>query len=355
VIDDPNLHRASYGYLDYTNLVAEATRHGYHVGFATVPLDGWLVSARAAELLRANSSVLSLLMHGNDHTTEELGRLTDERRAQVALAQALRRTAVLERRSRVSIERIMVPPHEVCSTMTLTSMFRLGFEAACIGRGHPWIKSQSTSPLSWPLVKWFPTDIVGGGLPIVPRYPLDRPWGDLVFSALLGQPLIMFAHHWDFADGLDVLARAAEYINGLGTVQWASVGSIARGSYFLRRSDDGLVVNMHSRRVTLEVPSEVSSIEVRMPRMSTDERTRYLLWDDDRSVMRSTGIGRDGWISGPRKVIPRKSLELALVSDRPLDPNEVTGLRRAPWPLVRRAMVEGRDSLEPFTRGVRRR
>jgi hypothetical protein len=351
VIDDPNLHRASYGYLDYGGLAAEATRHGYHVALATVPLDGWLAGTRAAELLRSNSTAMSLLMHGNDHTTDELGRLTDERQAEIALAQALRRVAALESRSGVPVERVMVPPHEVCATIALASMFRLGFEAACIGRGHPWIKSQSSSPLSWPLVKWFPTDMVDGGLPIIPRYPLDRPWGDLVFRALLGQPLILFAHHWDFADGLDVLARAAEYVNSLGTVRWTSVGAIARASYLLERHTDNLVVHMHSRRVTIQVPHDVSTVEVRTPRMSTDERTRYLLWDGACSAMMSTGIGREGWTSGAQSVSPGKSLELRLASDRLLDANDVGGGGLTPWPLVRRALVEGRDRLEPFSRG----
>jgi hypothetical protein len=355
VIDDPNLHRASYGYLDYARLAAEATRHAYHVAFATVPLDGWLVSSPAARLLRESSSALSLLMHGNDHTTEELGRLTDERKAQIVLAQALRRVQALERRSGVRVERVMVPPHEVCATMALRTMFRLGYEAACIGRGHPWIKSQSTSPLSWPLVKWFPTDIVDGGLPIIPRYPLDRSWGDLVFRALLGQPLILFAHHWDFADGLDVLARAAEYIDGLGDVQWTSIGSIARQSYLVRRHADRLVVDMYSRRVRIEVPYGVSFVEVRTPRMSDGERTRYLLWDDARCQMLSAGNGRDGWTSGPRSAISGKSLELMLASERPVDPSETAGARCTPWPLMRRALVEGRDSLEPVSRRLRRR
>lgn len=355
VIDDPNLHRASYGYLDYPRLLAEATRHGYHVAFATVPLDGWRASAQAARLLRESSSVMSLLMHGNDHTNDELGRLTDERRSQVVLAQALRRVQTFERRSGVRVERVMVPPHEVCATMALTTMFRLGFEAACIGRGHPWVKSQSTSPLSWALVKWFPTDVVGGGFPIVPRYPLDRPWEDLVFRALLGQPLILFAHHWDFADGLDVLARATEYIDGLGDVRWSSIGSIAQNSYTVSRHGEGLVVNLYSRRAVVEVPAGVGHIEVRAPRVSADERGRELTCDGARRAMVSEGFGRDGWTSGRLPILSGKPVELRVSSDRALDPAGISASAHNPWPMVRRALVEGRDRIEPYARGLRLR
>ena len=349
VIDDPNVHRTSYGYIDYADLATQATRHGYHAAFATVPLDGWVASRRALRLLRDNPSSISLLMHGNDHTTEELGRLTDEPRAQASLAQALRRVSSFESRYGLPVERVMVPPHEVCAQMALGTMFRLGFEAACIGRGHPWINSQSTSPLSWPLVKWFPTDLVCGGFPIIPRHPLDRPWEDLVFRALLGQPLIMFAHHEDFAQGLDVLARAAEYINDLGSVQWASLSSIARQGYTVERQQDKLVIRMYARCVRVEVPHDVSSVEVRTPCMSLDELPRSLYCDGVRVSMASTGMGRDGWRSDSLRVSPGSALKLVTAPERTLDPYKVAVDARRPWPLMRRALVEGRDRLEPLS------
>jgi hypothetical protein len=355
VIDDPNLHRASYGYLDYARLAGEAVRHAYHVAFATVPLDGWFVGRRTAQLMRDNRSAISLLVHGNDHTTEELGRLTDERQAQSVLAQALRRTQALESRSGVVVDRVMVPPHEVCSTVALKTMFRLGFEAACIGRGHPWIKSQSTSPLSWALVKWFSADIVDDGLPIIPRYPMDQAWEDLVFRALLGQPLILFSHHWDFAEGIDVLARAAEYVNGLGVVRWSSIGSIARQSYTVKRDADRLIVDMYSRSVRVGVPGDVRAVEIRMPRGTADEHRRRLICNGAQLPLEIGGVGRDGWRSGLREVIPGTPLELRLTADRPLEASRVVGSRRVAWPLVRRALVEGRDRVEPYSRGLRLR
>ncbi|HXC45417.1 MAG TPA: hypothetical protein VNU24_02330, partial [Solirubrobacteraceae bacterium] len=54
VIDDPNLHWPSYGFLKYGELASHALRHGYHLAFATVPLDGWRVDARAAATVREN-------------------------------------------------------------------------------------------------------------------------------------------------------------------------------------------------------------------------------------------------------------------------------------------------------------
>ena len=42
VIDDPNLHASSYGYLRFDETRRAAREHGFHVAFATVPLDSWL-------------------------------------------------------------------------------------------------------------------------------------------------------------------------------------------------------------------------------------------------------------------------------------------------------------------------
>ena len=55
----------------------------------------------------------------------------------LAIAQALRRIAALERRYGVTVERVMVPPYEACSQAALRAMFRLGIEAACHTRPIP--------------------------------------------------------------------------------------------------------------------------------------------------------------------------------------------------------------------------
>jgi hypothetical protein len=254
VIDDPNLHWSSYGFLKYGELVAHATRHGYHVGFATIPLDGWLVNRRAAALVRENPAALSLLMHGNDHVARELGRLNGDGEAEAAIAQALRRIAVLERRSGIAVERVMAPPHGACSEAALRAMFGLGVQAACISRPYPW---RDALPAPTALAGWHPAELVAGGLPVLPRYPIGHPREDLALRALLGQPLILYGHHGDFAQGLDLFAQAAADINGLGEVRWGPLGAIARDNYATRRVGKVLHVRMYSRRVDVEVPAGV--------------------------------------------------------------------------------------------------
>ena len=72
MFDDPNLHWPSYGFVSYPEIIESAKRVGYHVTFATVPLDGWFIHRRTAALFRENPGQVSLLMHGNVHLYAEL-------------------------------------------------------------------------------------------------------------------------------------------------------------------------------------------------------------------------------------------------------------------------------------------
>jgi hypothetical protein len=351
VVDDPNLHWPSYGYLDYSQLVAHADRYGYHVGLATVPLDGWLANRRAVSLVRDNPNALSLLVHGNDHSPQELGRLLHEREAEVALAQALRRVHAFERRAGVTVQRLMVPPHEACSMTALKAMCRLGFDAACIARRHPGgARERAPAPTDWPLRKWHATDLIDGALPVLPRYLIHRPRDELVLRALLGQPLILFGHHWDLADGLDPFAEAAGYVNGLGDVRWGSAGWIAGRCFLSRREGRTLVVQMHARRMALEIPLDVSLLRVRVP-CSWGESSRLQVHGNGNALPPGAGAQAD---SEELPVRGGTHLTLELIPQRTVDPDGVGGHMPVLWPAGRRALVEARDRTLPLRERLRR-
>jgi hypothetical protein len=342
VIDDPNLHWPSYGFLRYRQLIDHASRHGYHVGFATVPLDGRLVNPRAAALLRENPSALSLLMHGNDHTSRELGRLGSDADAEATIAQALRRIAALERRSGVAVERVMAPPHGACSEPALRAMFRLGLVAACISRPYPW---RDGLPAPTPLVGWHPAELVGGGLPVLPRYPLSSPREDLVFRALLGQPLILYGHHGDFADGLDLLAEAAGYVNRLGDVRWAPLDEIARHNYSTRQVGEALHLGMYARRIAVEVPDGVRALNVQIQEPLGGSASHRLAHSGGSAELTfGEGLGRARLTLDEAPT----TIELALPADRPLAPSAIAVPGFRPWPAIRRIAVETRDRVQPL-------
>jgi hypothetical protein len=342
LIDDPNLHWTSYGFLNYRELIGHAKVHGYHIAFATVPLDSWLVNGRAAGLLRDNRSSLSLLMHGNDHVARELGRLSTDEAADGSIARGLLRIEALENRAGVTVDRVMAPPHGACSEHALGAMFRLGMEAACVSRPYPW---RDGLPPPTPLAGWRPAEMVAGGLPVLPRYFLGLPRDDLAFRALLGQPLILYGHHGDFASGLDLLAEAAAEINGLGDAEWIPVGQIARNNYATRRVGDILHVRLYSRRAELEVPDGIRELRIGVQEPIGGAAGHRLLHRGAvAELVFAGGLGTSAIETGagPARV------ELSLAADGPLDPRAVARRGVRPWPLIRRLAVEGRDRIQPL-------
>jgi hypothetical protein len=330
VLDDPNLHAPSYGYVDFRALARHATAHDYHVSMAMIPIDGWFAHPAMVRLFRESAATLSISMHGNDHIGGELERARSESDARALLAQALRRVARFERHHDVSVCRVMAPPHGLCSEQTARQMVPLGFEALSVSRPYPW---HARRPMRWtarppgtsPLAGWFPTDVVAGGLPILLRLAFTPTPDDLPLRAFLGQPLILCGHHEDLAGGMDILGRMAEQINALGDVQWTSMTSIARSSFCTRREGSTLHVRPFVRRIRLDVPSGIDRIVVEVP-----------------------ASGRDG--EGERVVCPdgRGSVEIALAGPGAIDPASIRASTRRPDAFVRRLVTEGRDRLLPL-------
>jgi len=337
VIDDPNLHRPSYGHIHYRDLAQHAVEHGYHLGLATIPIDGWMTSRRAASLLRENEASLSLLLHGNEHTRRELAGLLGEEQAARVLGQALRRIARLEDRSGVRVRRVMAPPHGACSEIAARTMFRLGLEAMCVSRPYPW--RDGMAPLS-PADGWFPAEMAGGGLPVLPRYPITAPREELIFRALLKQPLILYGHHHDLADGLDTLAAAASDVNRLGTVTWSPIDAVARSNYTSRREGQLLLIGAHSRRLSVEVPHGVSRLQVSVPVMHCEPLWEGVSWDAGSAPMRRAGAG---WVSPSLPVGGGSRVEVSFPGRQPLDAGRLESGRSGAWPILRRLLAESRD------------
>ena len=336
IIDDPNLHWPTYGYVRFKELARHAQAHGYHVAMASIPLDLWYFDRRAVRIFHENARHLSLVVHGNDHVRAELARPRSERESHLLLSQALRRVAAFERRSGLEIARVVVPPHGDCSDAMFEALAAMGFDAIA------W----SPKPRS-EISGWEVGEFSAGGLPSLPR-PLLTDWEDLPFRAYLNQPIVLEGHHTDLADGLDVLAQTVEEVSRLGSVIWQSPGDLASTNFAVRRLGEVLQVRLYSRRVRLVLPEGIESIEVETP--------TYAMQEQDSIVMRS--IGTAPWRESSRMheavpVIPGE-LEIRLVrSGAPRIQELGSGLSL--WPYVRRTLTEGRDRALPLANTLRRR
>ena len=343
LIDDPNLHWPSYGYVSFRELALHAEEYGYHAAMAMVPRDARVVHPAAARLFRERNDRLSLVMHGNDHVLEEFGGKASENRHQAVLAQAMRRIAAFERRTGVPVGRVMVAPHGVCSEAAARPMRLLGLEALCISRPYPWL---AQPPHSWltrpqdssPLAAWDPATFVAGGLPVLLRIPLSASSDRVVLGAYLGEPLVLYGHHVDLRHGLELLADRARLINGLGPVRWSSLADIAESNLATRNEGDLLRIRPFSRRVRLELPEGLARGRVELPPV-------HGACGDDIVVLSWEGV--PGVVAAVGEEFPVRpgSCMLELRPADALNPATVPPPGWRPWPLARRLAGEGRDRI----------
>jgi len=333
VIDDPNLHSVRYGFVHYRDLAHRAEANGYHVAFATIPLDLWWASKRAVRIFRESTDVLSLLVHGNDHVYHELDRTQSDGQRTAFLAQALRRADRFERRYGLPIARVMAPPHGACSRATAEALLPAGFEALCVSRTHPWSEVQPTEDS---LLGSRPVHLVGGRFPLLLRHHIQSDRDELAFRAFLGQPLIVYGHHNDLAEGPSILAEIAAFVRDLGPVDWTSLDRIARSRFSIRHEGSCLVVRPQTRLVEVPVSPGTEAISVEL--QDGDPNGAIVVTNSHESF---TGPGPHPIVDGKVTISIRDPSSVGASTAGTLRPT-------SPWPMVRRALTEARDRLAPL-------
>lgn len=343
VFDDPNLHWPSYGFVRLAELSEHARAYGYHAALATVPLDTRFAHRAAVRAVQGSDGAISLVVHGNDHNGGELGRQQTEAEGLALAAQALRRIGAFERRTGIDVDRVMVPPHEECSEAMMAGLLRSGFDAITMTRPFPWLARPPRTWLARPegtdaLVGWHPADFAGT-MPVLLRHPLlTRDAPELVLRAFLDQPLILYGHHGDLADGgLDVLASAVEDVNRLRETRWCSLGEIVAGSFETRLQGPLLGVRPLTRRALVKIPAAVEQLVVELPDAHSAPANERL------SV-----AGQAAQIGVPIAVAPGATVELELRAGNRVDIGTVPAPRFQAAALARRALGEGRDRLLPL-------
>jgi hypothetical protein len=343
LLDDPNLHWPTYGFLSLPHLSRHAAEHGYHLALAMVPLDARVAHPKATRVLREQGGI-SLCVHGNDHFGDELGRVREQDEALALAAQALRRIAAFEQRTGVPVSRVMVPPHEECSEAMAAALARTGLAGITMTRPFPWL---SPPPHHWltatgegqALAGWHPADITTSGMPVLLRHPFADAHcspAELALRAYLDQPLILYGHHDDLAEGLDVFAERSAAVNRLGPAQWGSMGELAAANASHRLEGDLLRLRPYSRHITFEVPADMRQVVVEPPWNADGELVQTL----QGAVPAGEPFGFPG--PGP--------LDIHLTRPDAVDPRDVPAPPRRPWPLVRRLAGETRDRVAPARR-----
>jgi hypothetical protein len=338
VFDDPNLRWRSYGYIDYRRLAGHADEHGYHAAMAMIPLDAWRPHRATAALFAGRSDRLSLVFHGNDHTKDELLRPSEVSTALAMAAQSVRRIARFERRSGLRVDRVMMPPHGMCSEAAIRALGEVGFDALCTLHPRPWTEQPPSDP---PLAGWQPAEFVRG-CAVIARIPVCSSLESIALRAFLDHPLVIYGHHEDVSGGLEPLAEAAALVNGLGTVDWCSVGEIVRGNYSHRLHEGRLVVRPHARRLRVEPKMGAHTLCVEAPTGPAALRG----W--------SIGSGRIRAFGEDVPVEGGVAVDVRLHGTRDVDPDHVAAPSWRPWPQLRRVATETRDRALPLRPALNR-
>ena len=336
VFDDPNLHWPSYGYIHFAQLARHAVEHGYHAAMAMVPLDAWFAHPRAVQAFRAHGDQLSLALHGNDHTYCELD-ATHPLEVGVSLfEQAVRRARRFERSTGLVLDRVMIPPHGLCSDAMVEAMPGAGLEALC--RSPDWSRRWPTAARQ--ASRWRMADISPAGMPIMDRHLLTHMQRDqITIDLFLDRPAVVYGHHRDLQGGYGLLADVAGWLNGFDGLEWGSLQQLARTNVASRRAGDRLRVCAYSRRSSVDVESGVTAVDIELP--------AYERWSEDTLFVngRAQELSvSDGVVRASAVVGGERTLEL-VVCRRPIENSRLRPAR--PRAIVRRGATEMRDRLQP--------
>jgi hypothetical protein len=344
MLDDPNLHWPSYGFLRYEKLLDEAKSRGFHVAFATVPLDAWISHPAAVRLFRSHPEEFSLLAHGNDHSKHELSQSRTEKDYLRLAAQSLRRIDHLEKTTGLHVARVMAPPHGACTDGSLAAMLATGFEGICaatglLRKGNPRLH-HSTFGLKL-------AEIASGSAPVIPRFRLDSSCEDaIVISAFLNRPIIPVGHHHTASDGPELLTHTAGIINSLGEVSWGGPEMMLRSNFRTFRQDTTLWVEPYSCRIQLTVPPGITHVGLHLSKNNSDGYSDFAFLARHGSQLRS-----DQNVNNlPQPVMPGDHLEfvsggLGKVNYREVEHPQFSLSARA---FPRRLFCELRDRFMPL-------
>jgi hypothetical protein len=333
LFDDPNLRWRTYGFIDYGKLLRDAEEHGYHASMAMVPLDNRFAHAETIDLFRRNPDRLSIIFHGNDHSSRELLRPRSEASALALAAQALRRAERFESRYELGIDRVMTPPHGMCSEEVAAALAAVGFDGLCAIHPLPWAERP---PADRPLAGWDPAEFAAG-CAVVPRLHLRSTDADIALRAFLDQPLVFYGHHEDLAAGLDPLGAIAARVARMGDAHWCSIGEIAATNYAARQDLDLLRVRPYSNRVAVSVPAGCDRIVLARPRGLDASVSGW-----------SIGAGEPAPFDTALPVTPGGELELRVRREDERPPTAIKSPPPRPWAILRKMAMEARDRTLPL-------
>lgn len=217
IIDDPLLH-PQYGFLRYDALLESMRRVPYGTSLAFIPWNYRRTHKQVADMFLENSGVLSLCVHGCDHTNHEFDSYDVRQLIQIS-SMALQRMMEHHARSSVPHEKVMVFPQGHFSSIALRALRISGFVAAVNSSCYP-SREEVTfrlGDLMRPAVCHF------YGFPIFLRRGPIRIF-DIAVDLFVGRAGFIVEHHEFVRDGYGKWEQFVAAMNGLDErLTWAGL------------------------------------------------------------------------------------------------------------------------------------
>ena len=233
-IDDPWL-REPYGYLSYTGIFAEMEKHNFHTTIAFIPWNYDRSEADVASLVRDHPERFSVCIHGNNHDHKEFAESLYNQVGDVK--QALARMEQFGASTHIRYDKVMIFPHSMGSEGVLGELKKYNYLATVNSSNVPIDRDRPLDPL-FPLR---PETVAFGDFPSVNRYPaaMQNRRAFIAINAFLDNPLLFYAHHDFFANGISAFNNMADSVNKLEPdTLWRGLGEIAAHLYLVRQRPD---------------------------------------------------------------------------------------------------------------------
>lgn len=234
IIDDVPL-KPHYGALRFDALFHSLGTMEYQATLAFIPWNYWRTTHRNSAYFASREKLLTICVHGCDHTSGEFGTPNEELLSHQGRL-GLERMQKHSGRTGIPFENIMVFPQGRFSKKAPGSLRASGYLAAINSTVLPVDNDNDIllGDLLAPAVTRF------GGFPVFPRrYPPARL--DIWFDLFLGRPAFLVAHHEFFQDGLPTLSQLVSEMKGrcATPLQCLSLSDAVGATVQTRRAPDG--------------------------------------------------------------------------------------------------------------------
>jgi hypothetical protein len=254
-IDDPWL-RERYGFVRYETLFQEMEKADFHTTIAYVPWNYDRNDPTVVSLFFSHPSRFSLSIHGNNHDHREFSENTSWGEQEKDILQGLARMEAFSRLTGLPYDRIMVFPHYVAAEETLRILKKHNFLATVNADNIPTGAARPDNILFYLRTG---TIEYANFLSLRRSSAETETESDIALDLFLDNPILLYSHHDYFKGSPSQFNRLAAIINKLEpSVSWASLATIAKRLYLVRKqTDGGYSVLASCRTIEINNPNDI--------------------------------------------------------------------------------------------------